>query len=544
MKIAIYSRKSKFTGKGESVDNQIEMCKEYANKHFNDIEDFYIYEDEGFSGGNTDRPEFQRLIRDAKKKKFDALICYRLDRISRNVSDFSGTIEDFNKHSIAFVSIREQFDTSTPMGRAMMYIASVFAQLERETAAERIRDNMLQLAKTGRWLGGITPTGFDSKEIIYLDPSGKERKMFKLTSIPEEIQIIRLIYSKFLQLDSLTQLETFCIQNNIKTKNGNDYTRFALRNILNNPVYTVADKDTYNYFVDNDYEVYSDLSEFTGSKGVMAYNKTIQKKNTSNKLRDSSEWVIAVGKHPGTIKSKDWIKVQNMIDKNKSKSFRKVKNSECLLSGILRCGNCGSFMRPKMGRVNKDGVQVYYYMCEMKEKSKRQKCDIKNIKGNDLDKMVIDEIKELANKGSSLSNRLDKDKINISSTQSTLVAEIEQIKAAIESNDKAIANLVTSLSEGENSNAAKYIIDQINKLDNSNSEMKKRLLELEEKSDTNNLKANNIDLIGDIISKFADMIDGADIISKRNLIRSVVDKITWNGEDIDIVMFGADSRKK
>ncbi|TCS91303.1 site-specific DNA recombinase [Keratinibaculum paraultunense] len=543
MKIAIYSRKSKYTGKGESIQNQIEMCKDYCNKHFDQCE-FIIYEDEGFSGGDKDRPQFKSMMSDAKKGKFETVVCYRLDRISRNVLDFSQTLEELNNKNISFISINEQFDTSTPIGRAMTYIATVFAQLERETIAERIRDNMIQLAKTGRWLGGVTPTGFDSKEVIYIDPSGKERKMFKLTPIPEEIKIIRLIYSKFLELDSLTQLETFCIQNDIKTKNGNDYTRFTLRSILTNPVYATADEDTYNYFVDNDYEVYADLNEFTGNKGIMAYNKTIQKKNTTNKLRDSSEWIIAVGKHPGIIKGSDWVRVQNMIERNRSKTFRKVKNSESLLSGILRCGNCGSFMRPKMGRVNKDGIQAFYYICELKEKSKREKCNIKNIKGNDLDQLVIDELKKLSYEGSTLSRKIEKDRVSITSTQSSLKTEIDEIKASIDNNDKAIANLINSLSEGQESSAAKYIINQIDELDKKNSKLKKRLLELKEKRESNYLKENDIEIIDDIMTKFATMIDTADVIQKRNLIRSVVDKIIWDGEDIDIVLFGADSKKK
>lgn len=149
---AIYSRKSIFTGKGESIENQIQLCKEYGDRL--GIKKYLIYEDEGFSGGNTNRPKFQQLIKDAENKKFDVLICYRLDRISRNVADFSSTLELLEKNNISFISISEQFDTATPMGRAMVYIASVFAQLERETIAERVRDNMLQLAKTGRWFGG------------------------------------------------------------------------------------------------------------------------------------------------------------------------------------------------------------------------------------------------------------------------------------------------------------------------------------------------------------------------------------------------------
>lgn len=150
--IAIYSRKSRFTGKGESIGNQVELCKEYIRTHYGEATLNYItvYEDEGFSGGNLNRPAFKKMMEAARSHQFGAIIVYRLDRISRNISDFSGLIEELSYLNIAFISIKEQFDTSTPMGRAMMYIASVFSQLERETIAERIRDNMHELAKTGR----------------------------------------------------------------------------------------------------------------------------------------------------------------------------------------------------------------------------------------------------------------------------------------------------------------------------------------------------------------------------------------------------------
>lgn len=151
MKIAIYSRKSKFTGKGESIENQIEMCQSYIISHFADKENnISIFEDEGFSGKNLDRPQFKEMMNEEYRSPFNLIIVYRLDRISRNVGDFSNLIDKLNSYNTSFVSIKEQFDTSTPMGRAMMNIAAVFAQLERETIAERVKDNMYMLAKTGR----------------------------------------------------------------------------------------------------------------------------------------------------------------------------------------------------------------------------------------------------------------------------------------------------------------------------------------------------------------------------------------------------------
>ena len=172
VRIAIYSRKSKYSDKGDSVGNQIEIAMKYIKEHFPldkyDVE-IVIFEDDGFSGGNIDRPKFKEFLIEENKKPFNILICYRLDRISRNIADFSSLMNNITELGTSFVSIKEQFDTKTPMGRAMMYIASVFAQLEREVITERIRDNMIELAKTGRWLGGLTPTGYTSKRIELVD---------------------------------------------------------------------------------------------------------------------------------------------------------------------------------------------------------------------------------------------------------------------------------------------------------------------------------------------------------------------------------------
>ena len=102
------------------------------------------------------------MLKQCRQRQIRCIVCYRLDRISRNVGDFSALIDELNRLDITFNSISEKFDTTSHMGRAMMYIASVFAQLERETIAERIHDNMLELAKDGRWLGGNPPTGYRS----------------------------------------------------------------------------------------------------------------------------------------------------------------------------------------------------------------------------------------------------------------------------------------------------------------------------------------------------------------------------------------------
>ena len=275
----IYSRKSKFTGKGESIENQIELCRQYIAMHFGEeaAENVLVYEDEGFSGGNLERPQFKKMMKDSQKITFAAIVVYRLDRISRNIGDFAKLIEDLGDRHIDFISIREQFDTSSPMGRAMMYIASVFSQLERETIAERIRDNMHELSKTGRWLGGTTPTGYASESLSSVTVDGKVKKACKLGPIPEEIQLVKTIFEGFMETGSLSKTDQYLLEHRCVTKRGKQFTRFAIRGILTNPVYMIADETAYQYLKENHVDLFAERSEFDGEHGIMAYNRTLQR---------------------------------------------------------------------------------------------------------------------------------------------------------------------------------------------------------------------------------------------------------------------------
>ena len=195
----IYSRKSKATEKGESIENQIQACKDYIQRvdsRINVDEDIDVYIDDGFSGKNVNRPEFQRMFEKIRRKEYAGLVCYRLDRISRNVCDFVLVVEELNKHGTAFMSVNEGFDTSTPIGRTMMYIASIFAQMERETIAERVKDNMHALAFTGRWLGGPTPYGFVSQRVAYQAHNGLTKYQSILVPNEDEVRVVEMIFSK------------------------------------------------------------------------------------------------------------------------------------------------------------------------------------------------------------------------------------------------------------------------------------------------------------------------------------------------------------
>ena len=538
--IALYSRKSKFTGKGESIGNQVELGKEYVRVHFGDaaVDKIVVYEDEGFSGGNLNRPAFKRMMDAAKKRQFKAIIVYRLDRISRNVSDFSGLIEELARLDISFISIKEQFDTSTPMGRAMMYIASVFSQLERETIAERIRDNMHELAKTGRWLGGTTPTGFESEAIKSITVDGKAKKACKLKLVPEEADIVKTIFDLYVETDSLTLTEAALIKQGFKTKNGKYFTRFSVKAILQNPVYMVADQEAYDFFIKNDTDLFSEHDAFDGVHGMMAYNRTDQEKGRASISSPPSEWIVSVGKHPGLIPGKVWVQVQESLERNKSKSFRKPRSNEALLTGLLFC-SCGERMYPKMSkRKTADGKVIYTYVCKMKERSQRTVCNSKNANGNTLDMAIIEQVKMLADDKETFVSQLEQSRKFYTGNRMDYEQRISDMRKEKAETEKKINSLVDSLVEMGDSPAKAHVTKRIEQLNEEYQSLEKRIQELEGLTTQHALSDVEFDLMRQLLTVFKDGIDEMTIEQKRAAIRTIVRKVIWDGVNAHVVLFG------
>ena len=539
--LAIYSRKSKFTGKGESIGNQVELCREYIRAHYGyaDADTAAVFEDEGFSGGNLNRPGYQRMMKAAYAGGFRAIVVYRLDRISRNISDFSALIEELSRLDVDFVSIREQFDTGSPMGRAMMYISSVFSQLERETIAERIRDNMRELAKTGRWLGGATPTGYASESVRSVSVDGKTRKMCQLKLIPEEAEIVRDIYRLFAEYDSLTAVETELLRRQSVTKTGKNFTRFSIKNILQNPVYLTADADAYQYFADRQAEIFSDLSAFDGVHGILAYNRTDQEKGRAAIPLPVNEWIITVGQHPGIIPAKTWIQVQESLERNKSKGYRKPRSNEALLTGLLFC-RCGSRMYPKLTkRMTADGKPVYTYVCKMKERSQRSRCNLRNANGNALDEGIIEEIKKLSGDDSHFIEQLEKSKRFYTGSRGQYDATLEDLRRERTENEKKITGLVDSLAELGDGASRKRVAARIEELSRAGETLRVRIGELEGLTEQKALSDMEFDLMRQLLTNFRDSIDAMSVEEKRAAVRTLIRKVIWDGEFAHVVLFGA-----
>ena len=463
---------------------------------------------------------------------------YRLDRVSRDIGDFSKLISELERLKIDFISIREQFDTSSPMGRAMMYIASVFSQLERETIAERIRDNMHELAKTGRWLGGMTPTGFASESVRSVTVDGKARKACKLKVIEDEAAVVRKIFSLYLETDSLTQTEAEILRQRVQTKNGRKFTRFSIKAILQNPVYLTADEAAYEYFTRRNAEVFSDKSAFDGEHGILAYNRTDQEKGKSTVYLPVEEWIISVGKHPGLIPSQDWIKVQASLERNKNKSYRKPRSNEALLTGIIYC-SCGNRMYPKLSnRTTIDGERSFSYACEIKIRSKKSLCSQGNVNGNLLDAAVIEQVKSLAEDNSTFIRQLEKSKRFYSNHQDEDEKRLSALRAEGEEVQRKISALVDSLADMEGSSAKGHVLKRIDELNISSEQIASRISEMERMLVQYTLSDIEFDVLRQLLSVFRDTCDDMSVEQKRAAIRTIVRKVIWDGVNTHVILFG------
>ena len=547
--VAIYARKSKFTGKGESIENQIQKCKKYAEDLLEREKEagkfaaeadvrFLEYRDEGVSGKNMERPMMKKLLADMANNEIQKLVCYRIDRISRNVKDFAELFEKLTDLGVEFVSVNESFDTGNPMGRAMMSMSSVFAQLERETIAERIVDNMMALAKTGRWLGGKPPLGYISEKVEFCDDNGKKRSHFRLTEVPEETELVTLIFSMYIQLGSLTKLETYLLNRNILTRSGKPYGRYVLRAMLSNPVYCVADRKVHEYLDKNSYGIYAEDFLFDGEHGLIAYNKNNNKARVQ-RVNDVKDWIVSVGEHKGLIPSELWIQVQEHLRKNAKLSYRYPKRIGALLSGMLRCGDCGAYMRPKGGRTAKDGQVRYYYQCECKERSRGQKCKMPNLLGNAVDEMVVDQILELkeqlVTEHSYLEDALHKiEKTNYHESEQNL------IKKQIEDNEKQVEKLLDALGRSANEATSELILKRMDEINKQQEKLKKQFEE-EKKSGTISVDNFNCELLSeDLISLNKNAWNLLSPAMQKDILQKVIKEIVWDGQYATIYLLAGD----
>ena len=535
MKYYIYSRKSVFTGKGESIENQVELCKQYIVANFPGSQegDITVYEDEGFSGKILQRPQFQKMMRELKASRPDCLVCYRLDRISRNVGDFAALIEELNGRGVAFICIREKFDTSTPMGKAMMYIASVFAQLERETIAERVRDNMLLLAKLGRWLGGTTPTGYTSKKVQEMIIDGKIKSSCQLQEHPDESRLVRTIFEKFLELHSLNGVRKYLHNKGITSRSGKEYSLLGLREILQNPVYCIADEGVRAYFLKKQAEVCFEPWECGEGRGLLSYNKRDYTKGHAPR-NGMDKWIIALGRHKGMVSGSDWLSVQHILEQNRpDQAHSNTYNGYALLSGLVICEKCGRRMFSKL-RSGRGGQ--YDYICQGKLQLGKNTCDSRNLPGVQADQAVCHGIRPYVHPDGSLSGYLREWKQELTAQHREDASQA--LRQKLKETQQEIDHLVLVL--GQQIPSATLIQRVTQRMEVLEAEAARLELALKQaQAGTAGSWATEAisDTLRTALLSWEESFEQMNVVEKRTILRILLQKCQWDGETLHLYLY-------
>jgi DNA invertase Pin-like site-specific DNA recombinase len=327
--VAIYARQSIDKKDSISIESQIEYCKTKLLPN----EEFTVYEDKGFSGKNTERPKFLKMMKDIEKGRITKVIIYKLDRISRAILDFANMMNVFSKYGVSIISCSDPIDTSTAMGRALLTIIMTFAQLERETIQQRIKDNYYTRGRQGYYLGGRAPFGYEKIQTVL---NGKKTYTFE-PKYDQANQVCELFSEYGNTSVSLGKLANKLTASGVKTNSQGVWSGVSLGRLLRNPVYVKANADVYMYLKSKGATMNNDVSEYIGEKGCYVY---AERKNVStSKFSDLSKSYVTLALHKGLISSELWLQCQYKLDKNKQ-----VKNSgkgtHSWLSGLLKCGYC------------------------------------------------------------------------------------------------------------------------------------------------------------------------------------------------------------
>lgn len=459
--IAIYARQSVDRADSISIEQQIELCKYEARG-----ESYKVYTDRGYSGKNTNRPQFAQMMSDIKNGCISSVIVYKLDRISRSILDFSNMMEQFEKNHVQFISATEKFDTSSPMGKAMLNICIVFAQLERETIQKRVADAYFSRSQRSFYMGGRIPYGFCKVPTVI---DGIHTSMYE--EIPEEAEQIRLIYEMYSQPnvsfgDIIDRLHALGLK-----KRGKDWQRQRIRDILINPIYVKADINVYNFFTEHGAETANSPEDFIGENGCYYYKGQSNERKYSTSLEDNH---IVLAPHKGIIDAELWLKCrEKCMGQKQIKTFQKAKNS--WLSGKIKCGECGYALIAKEFRGGRDR----YLMCSQRLNAKACK-GAGTLHTDEIEELVCSEIQKKLSQFGSLKKR----------GEFVSASELTALKLEVLQLTTEISGLLEKIADAD-SVLMRYINKRAAELDRRKNDAEERIRELQQKNETSVQEIND-----------------------------------------------------
>lgn len=330
---AIYLRVStSYQADRDSLPMQRKDLVGYCEYALN-ISDYIVFEDAGYSGKNTDRPAFQKMMMQIRNGMYSHLLVWKIDRISRNLLDFAQMYEELKTLGVTFISRNEQFDTSTAMGEAMLKMVLIFAELERKTTAERVTATMISRANDGTWNGGRVPFGYDYN---------KETQTFSING--DESYIVLQMYDLYEKTDSLVRTARELNKLGYVSRQHNPFSPVSIWIILRNPWYVGTYR--YNYY------------KIPGRRAV----------------KEESEWVVIENHHSPLVSKERFDHVQKMLDSNaryRNTPGRSSKQKNVnIFSGLIWCSCCGAAFTASPGKLHASGYRPTKYGCPNVRKTK------------------------------------------------------------------------------------------------------------------------------------------------------------------------------
>lgn len=336
-KVALYIRVSTtYQVDKDSLPMQRDDLINYA-KYALGIERYELFEDAGYSAKSTERPAYQQMMSRLRDREFSHLLVWKIDRISRNLIDFSEMYNELKKLGVTFVSKNEQFQTDTPMGEAMLKIILVFAELERKMTSERVSSVMLSRATKGMWNGGKIPYGYDYN---------KDSKEITVNSV--ESSVVKRIYDMYEVCPSLLAIARELNSEGMTTRTGKPWNPVSISKILHNVFYT----GVYQY---------NKLCESNGSNKSPAYE------------REQEKWIICENHHPAIIEGDRQSRIlEKMASQRRggvamdNKSY--VRKNVHIFSGLIECGICGSIYQSTSDKMRSNGYVPSVYHCSRRRR--------------------------------------------------------------------------------------------------------------------------------------------------------------------------------
>lgn len=472
-----------------SLDTQESRLRSYVQSRSSGAQKWQaeqVYREEGKTGKNTRRPELQQMVADVMAGKIDAVLCTKLDRVTRSLLDFYGLHTVFKENGAEFITLDENFDTSTPTGKAMLNISLVFAELEREQTSARTKEKMQWRAEQGLWNGGQI-LGYD-----LIDG--------RLMPNQDEAELVKLMFKKYLELGSVHQVKKYLNDNGYRMKKytsrrgnergGNKFYHATVNNLLQNPVYI----------------------------GKIQYKED-----------------IFDGQHEAIVTEDLFSLVQHNLKTHAQRrtNFMKKTKHVFILLGLVKCGFCGSYMTSKYCKGSR-GLR-FYYQCTKNSHHGKTECNMKYVPAEQLESIIVEKIKQMSVDKELLNEIVDK--ANSSSGENIKVLEQERrpLENKLQPISQQLDNYAKAIGEGFGIN--KTVLNKMQDLEKSKEQLKSHIAELSNHIIKLNKQKLDAETMEESLVRFSQIVEVATPEEKKSLIPRIIDSIIYKPGEIKIALF-------